>query len=157
MDIRGMGLALLVLLGTGCGADEIVACNGQFNIAPGFNPNQYAAIKSAADRWNKFAGRDVINLSVGVGIDHVCTIRPGDPNPRREPNVFGRTYLLRYEIVLDAQHLNWVQLEQVTAHEFGHALGLSHVSDPDATMNRLASSEFTDADLAECRRVGVCD
>lgn len=47
------------------------------------------------------------------------------------------------------------ELVRVLAHEFGHALGMDHVDDPDAIMyyvNQSQSIGPTEADLAELRR-----
>lgn len=54
------------------------------------------------------------------------------------------------------QFNNQNQLLRVLEHEFGHALGLSHVEDPNAIMyhlNQAKMSDLTAADLAELQTV----
>ena len=53
------------------------------------------------------------------------------------------------------EYSNHTQLVRVLAHELGHALGLDHVSDPQAIMYKINSAETlfaTDADKAELKK-----
>jgi hypothetical protein len=48
---------------------------------------------------------------------------------------------------------------RILIHEIAHSLGMKHTTDPNSLMYPFVNQEYfvwTDADQAECKRVGVC-
>ena len=85
-------------------------------------------VESAARRWNNAVGTEVIKLGQSTNkiIFHPTTWEYGENTlgvTRPAFGVFGISTFIEYR----ARSLN---LEQLFAHEMGHALGVDHINDP---------------------------
>lgn len=117
-----------------------------FVVAPTFTPDKQAQIAQAAEEWNQRTASSkritldggewsILEVDPGTGWNGSCT--PSRRIIRIHPEPHNAT---TYAVAL---------------HEFGHALGLMHT--PRGVMFAdEATTEFSDEDLAECRRVEAC-
>ncbi|HUY69419.1 MAG TPA: matrixin family metalloprotease, partial [Candidatus Tyrphobacter sp.] len=119
----------------------------QVNVGVASLNNLSDKINALADALNRLAAE--LNLKVGtynnVGSAAGRSFIEGD----YEQNGSNQAIDI-YEFGSEAQ------LVRVLTHEFGHALGLNHVSDPKAVMykyNEGTNDKLTAADLGELRRV----
>lgn len=130
---------------------------------------ELAAMDRAADRWEAFAGRRVVELSRGN--DDSCTVLRAYVKSLTLPD--GTTAIARYDggakVIEVAEETNChgdtpgqrdlACLETVMMHEMGHVLGLSHLrSGVDGIMRGSGgtAADFTPADHEACVVAGVC-
>lgn len=146
-------LVVLALALAGCAAPPETCSSFR---PDGLSPDESAHVASAVARWSAFSGQ-----ALTFGPEGECPISVGS---------LGGTELGVYDdrsIVLDADRMRSEVagcspdvgrcVEAVALHEVGHALGLEHVADRAVmSTGRELVEDFTDADKAECRRVGAC-
>jgi hypothetical protein len=135
-------LAATALSLSSCG-DGAVECE----IDAVFTEAQSAEIRRAASDWNKLSVRPVVFAPEGEGD---WLILPASVTLNRLGYAQRKRRLIRINPLTPDD-----QVYAVALHEFGHALGLGHVKrgvmDPDRQ-----TIEFSDEDMAECRRAGAC-
>lgn len=130
---------------------SLIACTSvsmsiSFSIDPAFTPSEQEEIKRAAGAWNTIA-KDHITFDGASW--HIVKRDPGPGRPNGLCQSGQRLVLIRPEPYGATTYA-------VAIHEFGHVLGLGHVA--AGVMNPVnASTQFTDQDLTECRRVGACE
>lgn len=125
-----------------CGDDAVVC-----EIDAVFTDQQSLDIRRAADKWNTVTVRDVRFASQGDGD---WLILPASVTENRLGYAQSKRRLIRINPLTPNDEIYVVSL-----HELGHALGLGHVKsgvmDPDHQ-----TTEFSDEDMAECKRAGAC-
>jgi hypothetical protein len=114
-------------------------------------PEERAAFGEACERWNHVAIRQ----------QHIA--EPGDGNRRvlmvlREhmangPDTDGET---GSGVMRLARGMERGEFLMVTVHEQGHALGLRHIDGVGVMHAHAGQVEFSDDDIAECRRAKAC-
>lgn len=93
-------------------------------------------------RWNAVIGRDHFVEDP----DARCQVE-WDPEIESDTafNVFSHNIKLKFPSL------------GLIMHELGHSEGLMHIATPNSIMSAgVAVDELTEADVAECRRVGLC-
>jgi hypothetical protein len=117
-----------------------------FTVAPTFTADERAQIAAAAEAWNQrtvpskritLDGGEWSILEVDPGTGWNGSATPSRRVIRIHPNPVNAT---TYEVAL---------------HELGHALGMMHTT-RGVMFPHWATSEFSDEDMAECRRVEAC-
>jgi hypothetical protein len=130
---------LLGLAATGCGDDDV-----KCEVDVLFKDAQRLEISRAASDWNAFTLRQIKIADDG---DWLIV---SAPVPKGLGYAQGKRKLIRISPSTPDD-----QIYAVALHEFGHALGLRHVSrgvmDPDRQ-----TIEFSQEDLIECRHAGAC-
>ncbi len=139
--VRNVVACTLFALSTvSCGRGDVEA-----EIDVVFTDVQRSEIIRAANTWNQVTGLRQVHIVE----DGEWLIVPA-PSPRGLGYAQGSRRLIRISPETPDD-----QVYAVALHEFGHALGLRHVSrgvmDPDRQ-----TIEFSEEDMAECRRVGAC-
>jgi len=163
--VKALVVALLLLL-VACSAairspyDSDGGCGRTFHVSAAFTQGERAALESAVARWNEIADEQFC-LDDGDGNDEHGVFRlEGQEleNLRADfkSDVIGVFYHEGGRIGIVA-NLPLDVFEVVALHEFGHAHGLQHTP-PPSIMNAVVGTadDFTDNDLAECRRVSAC-
>lgn len=120
-------------------------------VSSDFDDRQFGDIKAGAELWNTAAGRVVV--SVSRGNRDTCRVIRG-PN---DPSLAGARGAQEITLFANALHDDDACWTQVSAHEFGHALGMSHVDQP-AVMAVPANCVpvLQPNDIAACEAVNVC-
>lgn len=118
-----------------------------YDIDPEFSDEQRELLYEAADKWNVITNdSNKINFRATSDSKHHILLEDIGPNLDGlyyEGNIYIRRGLLPKRFFVAA------------THEFGHALGLRHVS--NGLMDERASKrEFTAEDMQECAIAGSC-
>ena len=139
---RAFVTAVASLCLVSCGAGDV-----ECEIDAVFTDKQQSEIRRAAATWNAFTVREVTFAPEGEGD---WLILPAKVTLDRLGYAQRKRRLIRINPVTPDD-----QVYAVALHEFGHALGLGHVKkgvmDPDRQ-----TIEFSEDDMAECRRAGAC-
>lgn len=168
-----LALVAALVAATGCAHDavhcdpdthEVIPqiCNGDFGYDDrGFDADEKAALRRAAERWNAFVGASLVHVRAGRA---TCQIVDGElPS--------GRAAWYDFEtgtITIDRSKLDRVvrlpafrkqvdasDLESTAMHEIGHSLGLNHAQD-GGIMCSASRAEFNASDREQCAALGWC-
>jgi hypothetical protein len=133
-------------------------------VLPGFTADKRARLDSAVYKWNRVA-------------KHPFCLKDGEAETSRIREVafesdeykaisasfngyqiYGVYYPDKDEVVLMSNIVDDF-FEAVAMHELGHSIGLAHIEAPGIMFGGGGSPipQFTDADMAECIRVGACN
>lgn len=140
--MRLLAAAALALL-VGCVEPD----DPSFDIDSGFSDADVGGIVRAMGRWNKLT----------IPSKRMTLDRPSSWRiERRDPGTgFNGECLWPDRVVLIRPGSD---AEMVFLHEGGHVLDLGHVPDGTGVMSKSdALPDFTEADMAECRRAGACE
>ena len=112
---------------------------------------QLDAIYDAAARWNEVSTRPIAIVEVpsgaGVSIVPATTASLGAD---RMGHASGSSIFVRTDQPIETMH-------ETTLHELGHRLGLGHVGKGVMSTGDWHGLQFSDEDLAMCRRAGACE
>jgi hypothetical protein len=141
-----------------------VSPSGAFAVSTEFSVEERAIIDRAVARWNEIAVPQFATYpsdEAQVGCRHCVYRIVIDSDLWRALDAKYEGLLGIYEPAFDRIGIVWplepAVLELVALHEFGHAHGLVHTEDPAIMFFSVGSAvDFTDIDLAECRRVFAC-
>ena len=143
--MRKLGVAAAL-----AGALAIVpSCDGdtvECTIDPTFTDYQHAQIELASDAWNAFTVRRITFTEGGEWLILPALVPGG-----WKGHASRRRSLIRISPLTPDNEIYAVAL-----HEFGHRLGLGHVRRGVMDPQRQ-TTEFSEEDFAECRRVGACE
>lgn len=168
-------LALCLLVGAGCGGakdqdrkiDGSRPCDRTFLVSSEFSPEERAALDRAAARWNEIAIEQFCLQDTAEeinGDDSRAIFRipyKGEYWQEISASMGGLDFIGIYwpwDLIGIVDSMPIDQFERVALHEFGHAHGLGHTDAP-SIMHAYegTASDFTDKDIAECKRVGACE
>jgi hypothetical protein len=141
--------ALAALLLVSCADDSI-----WWDLPPDMTDEQRAAFGEACERWNFVAIRQQYIADPGDGTWRV-QLRLAEHMIDQRDGVAGEVIRGAHSMHL-LRGMDPATFAMVAAHEQGHALRLEH-HDGAGLMNEHAGQiEFSEEDLAECRRVNAC-
>jgi predicted Zn-dependent protease len=138
-----------------CLASSLLGCGVfdgdiQYEIDSSFSEADVVAIRTAAEKWNSVADRKL--LLAGRGELIVLNAHT--------PEGYNGLHQRRFGIIRIDPDAPRDRVYAIALHEFGHALGLRHqgrgVMAGAGAAEELPAIEFTEEDLAECRRQWVC-
>lgn len=122
------------------------------DVSAEFTPAQREAIAKAAAKWNTITMRPIVLKGGGH-----WRVFLGSPKEVVADGYVGWT-------ISGSRHEIWIKpgLSEETfyatiLHELGHALGLHHVQGKAVMNPTVGQTEFTEADLEECRNAFACD
>jgi hypothetical protein len=116
-----------------------------FTISPSFTAEEREALTRAADAWNRVAPA---RIALEGGAWRVERRRPPD-------GYIGWTDAHAHVVVIDPK-LEGETFYAAVLHEFGHSIGLGHIKEAGVMNPVVGATDFSAADMAECRRVGAC-
>lgn len=172
-------VVLCLLVGAGCGGnapehrDEADAgpagpCDRTFLVSREFPLEERAALGRAVRRWNAIAIQQFCLEDAGEEIEPSTAEHAifriaykGEYWKRVSESMGNVDFIGVYwggpDVIGIVDSMPIDQFERVALHELGHAHGLSHTDAP-AIMHAYegTASDFTDKDIAECKRVGAC-
>jgi len=129
---------------------ELGTCSGGFALGEGFTPKQVADIRDAGYGWNKFAGRGLVHFGAASNCAIMAGKLPAGQIAEQKDGV----------ITIDVSSLSdadTVFFRYVVMHEIGRALGLTPKSAGPGVMSACSSDPwFSEAELKECRNLGLC-
>lgn len=152
-------MIIMCIFFVGCGSPNV-----KFKISDEWTDEEALKIMEAGRRWNEFAHQNVIVFE-GFSNERGNLIRKKMPNEknfqsntRRLATYMGENGDIRVDMPSD-ENVENEKFILVLMHEMGHALGLEHVSFRGDLMSERYNSKltgFTQNDLRECIKVGVC-
>jgi hypothetical protein len=146
------------------------SCDNVFYVTPEFPDAERAALARAVARWNKIAVKKFC-LADKTSSNHddahtVYRIQYRGPEWQEISKSFGGADVLGIYHSCSCRNDDRIGIvdvlgpdlfELVALHELGHAHGLAHTPAPSIMHEGVGTANnFTDIDLAECRRVGAC-
>lgn len=163
-----LGCLSLSACATGVGFDDqdTPFCDHPLRVSDVFDGEEYASLEAATARWNAVSDEKfcLIRKKLPAGIVKRAIVRVPTSNRSWQYNLEHIGYDLKglyfpeSDCVAVPEGLPKEELYGVVLHELGHALGLQHIAAPAVMADRQGSAvDFTENDLAECRRVGVCE
>jgi hypothetical protein len=146
--------ALVALSLLSCADDAI-----WWELPPDMTDEERADFGEACERWNYVAIRQQYVQTEAGGTHRVFMRLPehlvrqidvdGDGHNDVRGEVGGHTLNL-------VRGMDRRTFAMVATHKLGHALGLDHVEQPGVMNKQAGQIEFSEADLAKCRRVNAC-
>jgi hypothetical protein len=112
-----------------------------------FTADERAAIASAIEDWNQRTN-DRHKIESRTWPWFIVRQDPG--SARAGKCVFGAA------LILLRPGMSPDMLRAAARHELGHALGLQHVRRGVMQPDTFAENDFSEEDVAECRRAGAC-
>ncbi len=149
--MKTLAAILLCLVTASCAYDDH-PCGGSFSVDD--SRIDAEALRRAGDKWNELSGQDRFRVTDGPG---ACSVRVDDVTTEgawAEYRWKGGTAWIAVTEDLLRQPLR--TFEAVMLHELGHSERLEHVRRGVMAQGDGHEDDFTDEDLAECRRAGLC-
>lgn len=175
MNAGAVLVALVLLTFIGCvGFDQatepepppdVENCARVFKVRAGFSLEQRDSLARAAARWNEIAIESFcVQDDETEGGPEVRPIEYGGEEYQRLyayfRSDFGGAHWIDAQgkdVIVLRTDVDVLGFEAVAMHEFGHAHRLGHIPDPGIMSDAEFTWDFTEYDLAECRRVGACE
>lgn len=155
--------AAIALLAVGCASEPMPDCGGSYHAHRTLTPEARVRAEAAFATWRGLATRDVVHFVDGDPDNATCSVRIDEGGTalgrfsHEDASIAIAPERIRTEAPGCASRMGDC-IEAVVLHEAGHALGLEHVEGTGHVMSTEGDLllDFTDADRAECERVGVC-